>query len=160
MSQRTRARTAWAAVLTASVMVAACGGNGEGLDQDGNPVTTPNPVPVPAPTDPSVLTPDFASIQRNVFTPICSTCHGAAVANAGMRLNEGNAYANIVNVNSAEMPALKRIKPNDSANSYLIQKLRGASTIAGDRMPLGGPYLSTQQIDVIAQWVDLGAPMN
>ena len=53
-----------------------------------------------------------------------------------------------------------RVIPSDPENSYLIHKLEGRSTIAGVRMPLGGPYLETGQILVIRRWIEIGAPNN
>ena len=38
-----------------------------------------------------------------------------------------------------------------------MQKLEGASGIAGARMPFGGPYLPQSTIDVIRQWITNGA---
>jgi len=159
MTRGAHARLAKLFVWTSLAAITACGGgSGEGLDQNGQPVGQGRVVAPPS--SGGALTPDLASIQRNVFTPMCTSCHGAAIANQGMRLDEGNSFASIVNVDSQEISALKRIKPGDPDNSYLIQKLRGSSTIAGDRMPLGGPFLSQDTIDTIAQWVANGAPMN
>jgi mono/diheme cytochrome c family protein len=159
MTRGAHARLANLFVWVSLATLPACGGgSGEGLDQNGQPV---GQAPAPAPSmSGGALTPDLASIQRNVFTPMCASCHGAAIANQGMRLDEGNSFSSIVNADSQEIPALKRIEPGDPDNSYLIQKLRGGSTIAGARMPLGGPFLSQAAIDTIAQWVANGAPMN
>jgi mono/diheme cytochrome c family protein len=33
-------------------------------------------------------------------------------------------------------------------------------TISGAQMPLGGPYLSTAQIQQISQWISAGPQMN
>jgi len=52
------------------------------------------------------------------------------------------------------------VKPGDPANSYLIQKLEGAPTISGQRMPFGGPYLDQATIDQIKSWIASGAPNN
>ncbi len=51
-----------------------------------------------------------------------------------------------------------RITPGDGTNSYIIKKLLG--TGPGARMPNGGPYLSTAQIDTIRAWIDAGAQNN
>jgi len=99
----------------------------------------------------------FSSIQAQIFTPICSSCHPP---NQGMDLRAGNAYASIVGVNSSEKPTLLRVKPGDPDNSYLYQKVLGAPGISGARMPFGGPFLSDAQIQLIHDWILAGAPNN
>jgi hypothetical protein len=54
-----------------------------------------------------------------------------------------------------------RIAPGDPSNSYLVQKIEGASGIVGVRMPANGPpYLTDGQISIIRRWVEIGAPNN
>lgn len=102
----------------------------------------------------------FTEIQAQVFTATCaaSGCHAATAPQQGMSL-AAPAYANIVNVASTEVPSLLRIKPGDSANSYLVQKIAGTAAVGG-RMPLGGPFLDATTIARIRAWVDAGAPNN
>jgi len=109
------------------------------------------------------LQPSLASIQENVFTPGCSLsgCHsGPAGPNlpAGMDLSSADAsFASLVNVASAQVATELRVAAGDAAASYLVQKLEG-SAAAGSRMPLGGPFLDQETIDVIRLWIDSGAP--
>src|SRR5215831_14391005 len=123
-------RRNFATLLATSLALAACGGSGVGLDQNGRPITSGSPG--------NGVTPDFKSIQDNVFTPICTVCHSGATAPLGLRLDAANSYANLVNVNSAEVSSLKRVAPGNPNSSYLIQKLRGTAQV-GSRMPLNGP---------------------
>ena len=81
-------------------------------------------------------------------------CHSGASPQAGMDLNASSAFANIVNVSSTENPALFRVKPGDSANSYLFQKVRSG------QMPLSGGPLSAADIATIKAWIDQGALNN
>jgi hypothetical protein len=127
--------------------LAGCAGNGEGLDENGRPIDG-GPIP---------LAPTFESIQQNVFTPICSVCHQGATAPLGMRLTADVSYAMIVNVDSVEVPTLRRIQPGDPNVSYLVQKIEGRAAVGG-RMPLNGTPLPQATIDVIRQWVASGAP--
>lgn len=46
--------------------------------------------------------------------------------------------------------------PNDSADSIMIEKMRGQQS-CGDQMPLTG-LIPQPLVDVVAEWVDLGAP--
>jgi hypothetical protein len=98
----------------------------------------------------------FASIQDNVFTPICVGCHTGATAPLGLRLDEANSFALLVGVASEQEPSLQRVEPGDPNASYLIRKLEGTATVGG-RMPLGGTPLPQADIDVIRQWIIDGA---
>jgi uncharacterized protein (TIGR03118 family) len=108
----------------------------------------------------------LSQLQTTIFTPKCSGCHtGTASATADglpgvQNLTAGNTFAALVNVASLEQPALKRVAPGDSANSYIIQKLEGAAGITGARMPLGGPYLDQATIDQVKSWINAGAQNN
>ncbi|MXZ71370.1 MAG: hypothetical protein F4Z04_07685 [Acidobacteria bacterium] len=119
--------------------------------------TEPEPDPDPDP-DPDVLSPTLSSIQRNVFSPTCVSCHGDSDAEAGLNLEEGRSFDSLVNVSSTQV-ALDLVEPNDAENSYLIHKLEDRPSIEGDRMPPNDP-LSSDDIDVIKQWIDEGAPNN
>jgi hypothetical protein len=52
------------------------------------------------------------------------------------------------------------VAPGSAETSYLIHKLDGRSDIAGLRMPQGGPFLSTGDVQVIRTWIDQGAQNN
>ncbi len=140
-----------ATLSLASVLLAGCAGNGMGLDANGNPIGLGSSAPAP-------LSADFQSIQDNVFTPICTRCHSGANAPEGLQLDQDHSYALLVGVPSAEVPGVLRVKAGDPTDSYLIQKLEGASGIVGMQMPFGGPYLPQSTIDFIAQWITNGAP--
>ena len=98
----------------------------------------------------------FASIQANVFTPICVACHAGATAPLGLRLDSANSYALLVGIASGEEPSLLRVEPGDPNNSYIIQKLEGTASTGG-RMPLNGTPLSQADINMIRQWITDGA---
>ena len=130
-------------------LVSACApGSGEGLDSNGNPITSGTPT-IP-------LSADFVSIQANIFTPNCalSGCHTATSAAGGLRLDEANSFGDIFNQNSTEAPASILIIPGDANNSYLVQKIEGS---AGTRMPKDLPALSTEKIQAVRDWVNNGA---
>jgi len=91
-----------------------------------------------------------------IFSSICVDCHIGALAPQGLKLDATNSYANLVNVNSSEVPGLKRVKPSDPDNSYLVQKIEGTAAV-GVRMPKGLSPLSTAQISLIRQWIIAGA---
>jgi hypothetical protein len=109
--------------------------------------------------EPIDQTATFARVQAEVFTPNCTTiaCHDSIGQSSGLVLTAGNAYANVVNRNSVEMPQLARIAPSDPANSYLYRKITGAG-ITGDRMPLNRPPLDDAKIKLVRDWIRRGAP--
>jgi hypothetical protein len=134
-------------LLTTLVLaLAACtAGNGEGLDPNGQP----NPINPPAASA-------FQEIQDTVFTPICTQCHIGASAPQGLRLDAANSYAMLVNVNSNEVAALKRVNPGNADQSYIVQKISGTAAVGG-RMPLGQAPLPQDRIDLIRSWIAAGA---
>jgi len=141
--------TTTALIATAALSMTGCAGNGQGLDANGQPLQ-------PGSSGSGPLTADFDSIQSHVFTPICTVCHIGASAPHGLRLDAASSYNLLVGVPSDEVPSLLRVKPGDPSNSYVIQKLEGHAAV-GERMPLGGPYLSGDVIAVIRQWITDGA---
>ena len=124
-----------------------CAGNGDGLDENGRPATGES----------EALQPTFSSIQKNVFTPLCTSCHAGGGAPLALRLEEGASYALLVNAPSVEVLSLLRVQPGNPDSSYLIQKLEGTAEV-GARMPLGQPPLPPATIAVIRQWIANGAP--
>jgi hypothetical protein len=109
------------------------------------------------------IQPTLQSIQTNVFTPICSGCHTGTgnVLPGVLNLSSASAsHAALVNVASAQQPAILRVAPGNADNSYLIDKLEGtAPPPTNSQMPLLGQPLSPATIATIRQWINAGAPM-
>jgi hypothetical protein len=135
----------------AVIFSAGCAGNGEGLDQNGQPLSSGS-------TSTGGITADFQSIQDNVFTPICSKCHIGASAPEGLQLDAEHSYNLLVGVPSVEQPSLLRVKPGDPDDSYMVHKIEGLAGIDGGQMPLGETPLPQATIDAIRQWITDGAP--
>jgi hypothetical protein len=129
---------------------AGCAGNGDGLNQNGQPIGSGDS------TGP--VTAELQSIEDNVFTPICSKCHIGAGAPEGLQLDAAHAYDLLVGVPSAEEPAFLRVNPGNPDASYLALKIEGAAAIEGAQMPLGEAPLPQATIDAIRQWIANGAP--
>jgi len=138
-----------ASVAWLALSLTGCSGNGEGLDESGRPIDEGSGSGPP--------TSDFQTIQDTILTPACTMCHAGASAPRGLRLDAGNSYAMLVSVASAEVPGLLRVNPGDPDASYLVQKIEGRAAV-GARMPLGGPPLPQESIDLIRQWITAGAP--
>jgi hypothetical protein len=142
-------------VVFASLVIAACAGNGEGLDANGRPLVPGGSGSLPP------LSADFDSIQANIFTPICSVCHVGGSAPEGLRLDAADSFNLLVSVPSTEVPSLLRVKPSDPDNSYIIQKLEGHAAVGAqmpDGCPTTQPCLTTSTIAFIRQWITNGAP--
>ena len=104
----------------------------------------------------------FAAIQNEVLTPSCagSNCHDTSTRSAGLDLSEGQAYDALVDVPSSQIFLRRLVAPGKPDDSYLVQKIRGSSSINGGRMPLGGAPLSADQISGIVEWIENGAREN
>ncbi len=108
--------------------------------------------------------PEFAADVQPIFTANCalSNCHAGSNPVEGMNLGDGQAYANIVNVQSNES-ALLRVKPGEPDESYLVHKIQGTQGSvggSGGQMPFGGPALTQTQINLIREWITNGAQNN
>ena len=132
-----------------------CAGNGQGLDENGNPIGSDgnNGLPIAFP-------PTFTNIQQNVFSAICIECHIGPGAPQGLRLDEANSYDMLVRILSQERSNLFRVNPGNPDRSYLIRKLEGGPDITGAQMPLNRTPLSQPTINSIRIWIAQGAPRN
>jgi len=106
----------------------------------------------------------YLSKIQPIWDANCVGCHtGGAGAPQGLDLTNGNSFGLLVNVNSKELPSMKRIKANDVANSYLVHKVEGTQASvggSGGKMPLGcsgATCLSATQINDIKAWINAGA---
>jgi hypothetical protein len=139
------------AIIVLMLSVAGCAGNGEGLNQNGEPIGSSSG------GSSGTVTADFQSIQDNVFTPICSKCHIGASAPEGLQLDAAHSYNLLVGVASVEEPNLLRVDPGNPDTSYMVLKIEGAPGIEGGQMPLGETPLPQATIDAMRQWIADGA---
>jgi methionine-rich copper-binding protein CopC len=144
-------RKIFRATLLSVACAAGCAGNGDGLDQNGQPIT-------PGSMTSGAIQPTLESIEENVFTPICSKCHIGAGAPEGLQLDAAHAYNALVGVPSVEEPSFLRVNPGNPDSSYMILKIEGAMGIEGGQMPLNLPPLLPNVMAAIRQWVANGAP--
>jgi len=118
-----------------------------------------------SPTDPnanpgnSAVVSKLSDIQVKVFNQNCafSGCHATPNNQANLLLTDGNAFSNLVNVQSVLFPQYKRVEPGNSSNSLIIKILKGE---VSPRMPLNKDPLPAAVIDSIAKWIDNGALNN
>jgi len=98
-----------------------------------------------------------------IFTARCalSGCHDSATRRAGLDLSEGNAYTNLVNVNSSQNASWKRVVPGSPQESLLYLKVSQDSPPVGGRMPPPPrSALTAEQQDKIRDWILQGAQNN
>ncbi len=100
----------------------------------------------------------FSAIQQELLTPTCAKagCHSGPTPTAGLNLEAGNAYTNLIDVNSTQESAFKLVRPFNSDSSWVIHKMRAQGTTV---MPPAG-NLPQAVIDSVAAWIDNGAFNN
>ncbi|MGZ6176601.1 MAG: hypothetical protein ACXWNB_12265 [Candidatus Binataceae bacterium] len=125
-----------------------------------------------------VIPHNFDQINTEILGPSCagfSVCHSGAGAHDANKLNlaatnlDGSAndpYTALVGALAQNAKAMGegqlRVKPCDSAHSFLIFKLQLAQnqdlvTGYGHYMPDTNPHLPSEQIQAISDWIDRGA---
>ncbi len=136
------------------------------------PPLAPPPPPPPPPTEGVSLSADI----QPIFNANCIRCHSGAGAPLGLDLSEGFSFDNLVNQSSVEFVGHMRVKPSDSRTpcetglgsgegSVLVEKIAGCPDTPGvpsfgGLMPLGGPFLNNEEINLIKEWIDEGARNN
>lgn len=75
------------------------------------------------PIDPTAK---LTRVENEVFTPSCGNlgCHDPLGHQENLILTAGRSYAGIVGITATQYPTIKRVQPNDPANSYLYRKIR------------------------------------
>lgn len=132
----------------AGILVMACAGDGTGLEEGNGGGGT-----------------SFSGDVQPIFTANCalSGCHAAPSPQENQNLTAGQAYANIVNVSSMQLPTMNRVTPGEPDSSYLVHKIQGTQVFvggSGQRMPFGGNRLPQSQINTIRNWIQEGALNN
>lgn len=96
----------------------------------------------------------FASVST-IFQNNCAQCH-ITIASGGLKLDN---YADVMKGGSTSAGGVVNgvVVKGDHTKSYLWDAVEGVNLQGGQRMPLGGPYLSAGDINTIAQWIDQGA---
>ncbi len=116
--------------------------------------------------------PTWSSIYTVLVGPTCavSDCHGTAPFRGRLDMSsQSNAYTSLVGSDamggSCGSMGYRRVIAGDPDNSLIIRKLEGLPSnrdmaICGERMPLGRPRRSQDEIDRIRMWIQMGALNN
>ncbi|MEJ2012294.1 MAG: c-type cytochrome, partial [Anaerolineales bacterium] len=102
----------------------------------------------PGPTPPSSEAPSFQNDILPIFQADCSACHGSF---GGW---DASSYDSVMNSGNNTPVVI----PGDAAGSLLAQKMLGTQT-EGGAMPPGG-LLPSDQVQLIVDWINAGAPDN
>ncbi len=103
--------------------------------------------------------PSYTADIQPIFQNHCAICH-ISIQSGGLNLKDysglmkGGSTAAGGPVNGAV------VTPGNHTASYLWDVVEGVNLQGGQRMPLGGPYLSAGDIATIAKWIDAGAKNN
>jgi hypothetical protein len=82
------------------------------------------------------------------------------MAQKGLDLTLGKAYAGLVNVAAVECAdGRKRVLPGQPSQSYLVDKLMNVDICFGTQMPKLGS-IPAAQLTAITGWICEGAPNN
>jgi hypothetical protein len=110
------------------------------------------------------VTSTLDQLERHVFTGCTrDTCHNAPGGGHTLTLLPGQAFENLVGVtpsNGIAAAAGKlRVDPSNPDNSFLLHKLRGTlGPGEGARMPRDLPKLPAKKLELVAAWIEAGAP--
>ena len=144
--------------LALVTLLSACGSNGNGTPSP-SPSPSPSPTPTPTPTPTGV---SFSTSIQPIFNTHCISCHTSTGIGNILVLNSGT-YTNLVNRPAVTNPpgiAGTLVIPGDSANSVLFKRISGDISPLLLRMPLGGPFLSATDQNLITTWIAEGAKNN
>ena len=94
----------------------------------------------------------FSSDVAPILLDQCGNCHGDREPEANLRMTSLESLIQ----GGRSGPA---VNPGKGSESLLVRKLRGVD-IEGQRMPLGKPPLTADQIATIATWIDQGARID
>lgn len=105
----------------------------------------------------------FASNIQTIFDNNCTGCHHSGeLLPSFLPLTNDVAYANLVNYSSTRtIGGGLRVKPSDSANSVLYQRVSGIGLDPSEQtMPQNRSLLSSDDQTRIRTWIDEGALDN
>jgi hypothetical protein len=151
------------AVLGACLLPA---GDGVCLNTDGN--DTCGTVTAPPDTN---LTLVFQKVLNNPSQPTCNCHNGTSTPHSSNPLN----FSTLITARNTlfmedgsprgtygaptTAPLVRVSKDSVPANSYLYQKISSVTPKNGTKMPPGNTQLTSEQIELIRRWIQLGAPL-
>jgi hypothetical protein len=108
--------------------------------------------------------PTFTAVYTAILAPTCSSHHAGAGGSLDLS-SQASAYTNLVGVHAGGACGtgaggpFTRVVAGDAHSSLLYLKVAGTPP-CGAQMPRGGPPLSSDQVALIAGWINAGAQNN
>ncbi len=100
----------------------------------------------------SAAAPEVGEAAWNLLESRCFECHGDVRLRGGLALNvREDALA-------GGDSAVAAIVPGDSVNSLMVQRIQSADP--DERMPAKGDPLTADEIALVVEWIDSGAPFG
>lgn len=102
----------------------------------------------------------FESTVQPFIDKACNCHQSTPVLMAPFSLKRGDAYGNLVNVPSIQLPSMVRVKPGATSASYLWHKIEGTQLQVGGSgmiMPYTFP-LNPDERAIFERWITAGAP--
>jgi len=102
----------------------------------------------------------FATTVQPFINKACNCHQSTPILMAPFSLKVGEAYGNLVNVPSIQVPAMMRIKPGSTDQSYLWHKVDGTQLQVGGSgtiMPATLPLSADEKL-IFQRWIAAGAP--
>jgi len=95
----------------------------------------------------------FNEALTTVLVPSCGfdSCHGSGAGY--LRIHDRQTESEWLEMESRAIAGKELISPGNAAQSYLIHKMEGATTIQGNIMPPSGT-LDYDRIAIVRSWID------
>lgn len=93
---------------------------------------------------------DYESEIQPIFSNNCTSCHGGE---SGVTLSSYSAVMNSV----GDQYETEIVDPGNPSNSPIVDKISSSNPEHGVRMPQNADPLSTDEINLIRDWIDEGA---
>jgi hypothetical protein len=102
----------------------------------------------------------FAATVQPFIDKACNCHQSSPVLMAPFSLKPGEAYKQLVNVPSMQLPTMLRVKPGSTSESYLWHKIDGTQLQVGGSgmiMPYTFPLNADERM-IFERWINAGAP--
>lgn len=148
-----RNKTLLVIICSLGLLVTSCGGGGNTMGPGENGDDDQNP-----PSEDTDRLVSFSEDIEPIFTGSCATsgCHDAGTQESGVDLSS---YESALSSEGIQYGG-EIIIPGDPEGSPIVDKVANDNPEHGVRMPEGGPYLSSAEIDSIRAWIEDDAPDN
>jgi hypothetical protein len=97
----------------------------------------------------------FSNHIQPILNNSCTSCHGAQGL-SGVSLTS---YNNVIN-STGDCYQTLIVIPDEPGESPIVEKIVSNNPECGERMPVGGPFLSNAQVQAIQTWIQEGAEDN